>query len=175
MPNTPKLSQFIWGIWQFNLICTDQLIHTTGSQDPWHNDTWMFLFLKTWQQMSQFVWGTSWFDFDSQGVDNNHVTLRPMRKLSHACSLFLKHDNKLSQFSGTSWFDSISHDCSNHLNRSWLGVCSNRGKKLMMIRLQSSHRKSPCSQQLQGLAVLCYLDWKKMFTYPFRRQYAWLQ
>ena len=51
MSNTPKLSQFVLGILRFDLICKAS-IHTTGSQDPWNNDTWTFHLLKMWQQTS---------------------------------------------------------------------------------------------------------------------------
>ena len=51
MSNTPKLSQFVWGSLQLDSIRMVS-IRTTGSQDPWNNDTWTFLILKTWQQTS---------------------------------------------------------------------------------------------------------------------------
>ena len=47
--NTPKLSRFVWGTWRFDSI-RKKSIRTTGSQDPWNNDAWTFLVLKTWQQ-----------------------------------------------------------------------------------------------------------------------------
>ena len=51
MSNTPKLSRLVWGTLRFNLIRT-AWIRTTRSQDPWNNDTWTFLVLKTWRQTS---------------------------------------------------------------------------------------------------------------------------
>ena len=48
MSNTPKLSWFVWGTLRFDSI-RKALICTTRSQDPWNNDTWTLLVLKTWQ------------------------------------------------------------------------------------------------------------------------------
>ena len=48
---TPKLSRLVWGTLRFDSIRSVS-IRTTRSQDPWNNDTWTFLVLKSWQQTS---------------------------------------------------------------------------------------------------------------------------
>ena len=101
MSNTPgKLSQFVWGTSWFDLIPTAS-IRTTGSQDPWNNDTWTFLILKTWQQTSVDSYDSCRFDRIKLNRQHFQPTLYspPEVKICeiviHEPSSFVKRGHKL--------------------------------------------------------------------------------
>ena len=93
--NTPKLSRVVWGNLRFDLTRTESIC-TTGSQDPWNNDTWTLLVLKTWQQTSV---DSSEALYNSTRFAGSRSALPPEVKIHeviiHEPSSFLKHDTKL--------------------------------------------------------------------------------